>query len=46
MKITSIVDCTTLNNGIQMSWLGFEVFKIQDDKIFRTIFTRSNVSSQ
>ena len=30
MKITSITDYTTLNNGIQMPWLGFGVFKVQD----------------
>lgn len=30
MKITSITDCTTLNNGIQMPWFGFGVFKVQE----------------
>ena len=32
MKITSIANCTTLNNGIQMPWLGFGVFKVQDGR--------------
>ncbi len=27
--ISSINDCTVLNNGVQMPWLGFGVFKIQ-----------------
>lgn len=30
MKITSIADCTTLNNTIKMPWLGFGVFQVQD----------------
>ena len=28
--ITSIKDCTRLNNGLEMPWLGFGVFKIED----------------
>lgn len=32
MKITSITDYTTLNNGIQIPWLGFGVFKIPDGR--------------
>ncbi len=27
--ISSINDCTVLNNGVQMPWLGFGVFKVQ-----------------
>jgi diketogulonate reductase-like aldo/keto reductase len=28
--INSIKDCTTLNNGLKMPWLGFGVFKVND----------------
>jgi diketogulonate reductase-like aldo/keto reductase len=28
--ISSIKDCTVLNNGIEMPWLGFGVFKMSD----------------
>lgn len=28
--INSIKDCTTLNNGLEMPWLGFGVFQIED----------------
>ncbi len=28
--ISSIKDCATLNNGLQMPWLGFGVFKVDD----------------
>ncbi|MEQ8880960.1 MAG: aldo/keto reductase, partial [Cyclobacteriaceae bacterium] len=28
--IDSIHDCTTLNNGLKMPWLGFGVFQIED----------------
>ncbi len=28
--ISSIEDCTLLNNGLKMPWLGFGVFKISD----------------
>jgi diketogulonate reductase-like aldo/keto reductase len=30
MMINSIKDCTTLNNGIKMPWLGFGVFKVPE----------------
>lgn len=30
--ISSITDCTELNNGLKMPWLGFGVYKIEDDK--------------
>jgi methylglyoxal/glyoxal reductase len=30
MKNNSIQDCTILNNGVQMPWLGFGVFQIPD----------------
>ncbi|MBN1482886.1 aldo/keto reductase [candidate division KSB1 bacterium] len=30
MKIQSIKDCTILNNGLKMPWLGFGVFQITD----------------
>ena len=28
--INSITDCTLLNNGLKMPWLGFGVFQIED----------------
>jgi diketogulonate reductase-like aldo/keto reductase len=28
--ISNIKDCTLLNNGVRMPWLGFGVFKISD----------------
>ena len=28
--ISSIKDCTTLNNGLKMPWLGFGVFKVPE----------------
>ena len=28
--ISSIKDCTLLNNGLKMPWLGFGVFQIND----------------
>jgi diketogulonate reductase-like aldo/keto reductase len=30
--ISSIKDCTLLNNGLEMPWLGFGVFKLEDGK--------------
>lgn len=32
MKITSIKDCTLLNNGLKMPWLGFGVYKIKGNQ--------------
>ena len=29
--IEKITDCTLLNNGLKMPWLGFGVFKMKDD---------------
>ena len=31
--ISSIKDCTVLNNGLEMPWLGFGVFQIPDGKV-------------
>ena len=30
MKINSITDCTTLNNGLKMPWFGLGVFKSKE----------------
>lgn len=30
MRITSIADCTTLNNGVKMPWLGLGVFLVNE----------------
>src|SRR5512136_1810538 len=30
MKITSLTDCTTLNNGVKMPWFGFGVFQTKE----------------
>ena len=32
MEITKITDCVTLNNGVQMPWLGLGVFKMTEPK--------------
>lgn len=31
--ISKITDCTTLNNNVQMPWLGFGVWQIEDPKV-------------
>ena len=31
--ISSIKDCTQLNNGLQMPWLGFGVLNIEDGQV-------------
>ena len=33
MMINSIQDCTTLNNGLKMPWLGFGVFKVPEGEV-------------
>jgi diketogulonate reductase-like aldo/keto reductase len=35
-----IADCTTLNNGVKMPWLGLGVYKVQDgDEVIRSVTT-------
>ena len=31
--ISSIADCTVLNNGLKMPWLGFGVFQVPDGEV-------------
>lgn len=33
MSLTSLQDTVTLNNGVEMPWLGLGVFRVEDDVI-------------
>jgi methylglyoxal/glyoxal reductase len=38
MSIQHITDCTVLNNGVRMPWLGLGVFQVQDgDEVIRSV---------